>query len=359
MLKKTAAVMIAAFGVMYGLTIQDCIGSEKLLLTGKRKDLSMQKKTYLPDDEHMTVQLCGKELRLLSRFSENKNILLRFIEGNMIAAFLDTDKDISQIDEAVDFHRGWDDLAPWVFGDYEMIGANHGSIFAFRVHSVRHWCFSEDIGKVFVDEAGNEFVLMAVENLAELVFHSRAVLTDGRIKFAKSIRGNLKTADKRQIRVETFKRIQLPNHDRRVQTVHNRYNSVKIFADGKLLEPGRIVRCSEVKMVLDMDLCPPDALCEYLVKNPGKYIAPNAPELESLINMTLVYTFQSNNTMQADAEIEFRRDINQNILYGLLQYYGEKFFAVHEKFVPGLKPFVRADFYTYPDFAVHHAAFLR
>ena len=51
--------------------------------------------------------------------------------------------------------------------------------------------------------------------------------------------------------------------------------------------------------------------------------------------------------MQADAEIEFLQDIDQSILFGLLQYYGEKFFAVQEKFVPKIKPFDLADFYNY------------
>ena len=308
----------------------------------------MPNNALLPDNEHFIVQRCGSELRLLNKFSAGKNILLRFVEGNMIASFLDPDKSIDQFTEGTVFHYGWDDLAPWIFGGYEMIGANHGSIFAFRVHTVRHWCFTEDIGKVFTDGSGNEFVLIAIENLSDLIFHSRAIPQVGKIRFADKITGTLTADDKRSIVPQSVTRIQLPNHDPNVLTVHNRYNSIKIFADGKLLGPGECVRCTQAEMAVDIDLCPPDALCEYLVKNPGRYVAPNAPELESMLHMSLNYIFQANNTMQINAGIEFLRDIEHTVLYGLLQYYGEKFFAVQEKFVPKLKPFTRADLYNTP-----------
>ena len=307
----------------------------------------MIKNALLPDKEHLVVQRCGNELRLLNRFSDKKNILLRFIEGNMIAAFMDSGKSIDRFSEGTVFHYGWDDLAPWILGNYEMIGANHGSIFTFRVHTLRHWCFTGDVGKVFADEAGNEFVLTAVENLSDLLFHSRAVMQDGRISFADRITGTLTAADKRSIVPQTVSRIQLPNRDSSVLTTHNRYNSVKILADGKPLAPGECVRCKQAEMQVDMDLCPPDALCEYLVKNPGRYVAPNAPELESMIHTGLSYIFQPDNTMQINAEIEFLRELDSSVLYGLLQYYGEKFFAVQEKFVPKLKAFASPGLYDH------------
>ena len=299
----------------------------------------------LPDKEHLIAQRCGSELRILSNFSAEKNILLRFIEGNMIAAFLNKDKTIEDFDSGTVFHYGWDDLAPWMFGDYAMIGANHGSPFAFRVNTQRHWCFTEDIGKVFTDQNGNEFVLVAVENLASLIFHSRGVAENGTIKFAGSIAGNLTAADKKVVVPQSVNRIQLPNFDHSVLTIHNRYNSQTVLADGKELAEKAIVKCSVLKMVLDMDLCPPDALCGYLIEHPGRYVAPNAPELASLLHTDLVYTFLPDNTMCADANIEFLQDVDQHILYGLLQFYGDKFFEVQEKFVPKLKPFDQPDFF--------------
>ena len=57
----------------------------------------------LPDNKHLIAQRCGSELRILSNFSAEKNILLRFIEGNMIAAFLNKDKTIEEFD-SVKFH---------------------------------------------------------------------------------------------------------------------------------------------------------------------------------------------------------------------------------------------------------------
>ena len=158
----------------------------------------MKQEHFLESPERLVVRNTGRELRILSAFAPGKNILTRFLEGNQLCYFLPDDRPLEAFAEGELFHTGWDDLAPWVIGGYEMIGANHGSIFAFRVHLLRHWLFEEDIGRRFTDEAGNRFVLTAVESPSDLILHSECLKEAGKVRFHRAIRGALRGDDGRK-----------------------------------------------------------------------------------------------------------------------------------------------------------------
>lgn len=309
----------------------------------------MEREQFPSSPERLVVRNTGREILILSAFAPGKNILTRFLEGNQLCYFLPAGRPPEAFAEGELFHSGWDDLAPWVAGGYEMIGANHGSIFAFRVHLLRHWLFEEDIGRRFTDEEGHGFVLVAVENPSDLILHSECIKEGGKVRFHRAIRGALRGDDGRTVMPQTVQQIQLPNPPGSQLSIHHRYNRVRLTADGEELPAGACRSCAEAKLEWELDLCPPDALTDYLEAHPGRYTAPTAPELESLLHNRLTFTFAPHNVMRAEAEITFLRDLDQPVLYGLLQYWGEKHFRRQEKFVPKLKPFQFADFHHQPE----------
>ena len=299
----------------------------------------------LESPERLLVRNAGREILVLSAFAPGKNILTRFLEGNQLCSFLPADRPLEEWRSGTLFHAGWDDLAPWSMGGYEMLGANHGSIFAFRVHLLRHWLFEEDIGRWFRDEAGHRFMLVAVEGLSDLVFHSECLRDGGKVRFHRAVRGALRGEDGRVIVPESVRRIQLPNAPGAGLSIHHRYNRVRLTADGEELRVGECRSCTEARLEWDLDLCPADALLDFLERRPGRYVAPNAPELQSMLHNRLVFTFAPHNVMFAEASVTFLRDIDHPVLYGLLQYWAAQYFKRQEKFVPKLKPFAFSDFY--------------
>jgi len=309
----------------------------------------MEQKHCLEDPNRLIVQNAGREIRILSAFAPGKNILTRFLEGNQLCYFLPADQPLEAFADGELFHAGWDDLAPWSMGGYEMLGANHGSIFAFRVHLLRHWLFAEDVGRWFSDDAGHRFMLIAVENFSDLIFHSECLRDGGRIRFHRAIQGVLHGADGRTVVPESVQQIQLPGAADAQLSIHHRYNRVRLTADGTELRAGESRNCSEAQLEWDLDLCGADALLAYLEKHPGRPVAPHAPELAGMLHNHLTFTFAPHNVLRAEASVTFVRDIDHPVLYGLLQYWGAKHFQCQEKFVPKLRPFSFADFYHTPE----------
>ena len=85
------------------------------------------------------LRKCGREIQTLCRFSKDKNIFNRFLDGNNYSFFLPADADFENWQQGEVLHEGWDDIAPLMSKFYGTVGANHGSPFAYKVSMIRHW----------------------------------------------------------------------------------------------------------------------------------------------------------------------------------------------------------------------------
>ncbi len=302
----------------------------------------------LTSPNKIIVQKIGHEIRVLSRFSADKNVFNRFVEGNNISAFLPCDAPFESGMQAKPFHIGWDDFAPFLLNGYQDIGANHGSIFTFRVSIPRHWLTDKDIGRVLTDDAGHKFIIVDIVNKSDFLIHSEYTRDGNKISFHSAVCGSL-YLDGVKVAATQIKRVQLSQRGVEQLSVHNRYNSMKLLADGQReIADGEIVECNFARLEWDIDLCAPDALLDYIKEHPGVYTSPTAPGLASFASSKMSFVFQPNSAYTADVTITFHKDHDQSALYGFLQSYGTTGFTSHEKFIPKMKPFLFADFYWYP-----------
>lgn len=282
------------------------------------------------------LRKCGREIQTLCRFSKEKNIFNRFLDGNNYSFFLPADTDFENWQQGEVLHEGWDDIAPLMSNFYGTVGANHGSPFAYRVTMTRHWYTDGDIGKVLTDDAGNNFFIVQIISFSEFIIHSE--LFPEQIPCFKHLQGNL-FDNGRKLDVKTVRKVQL-GHSRSDQlSPHYRFNQISLSADGKAVPENTVIECSRADLHWDVDLCLADAMLEYLKAHPGEFISPTDARLRAAAHLEFDFRFQPENVYTIDCKFEFLQDFHAEHRFGMIQHYGTVGFDRHEKLVPKLKPF--------------------
>ena len=282
------------------------------------------------------LRKCGREIQTLCRFSREKNIFNRFLDGNNYSFFLPVDTDFENWQQGEVLHEGWDDIAPLMSNFYGTIGANHGSPFAYRVTMIRHWYTDSDIGKFLTDDAGNRFFIVQILNFSEFIIHGEAF--PEQTPCFKNLQGSLYD-NGRKLNTDTIRKTQL-GHTRSDQlSPHYRFNQISLSADGKAVPENTVIECSRADLHWDVDLCLADALIEYLKFHPGEFISPTDARLRAAAHLEFDFRFQPENVYTIDCKFEFLQDFHAEHRFGMIQHYGTIGFDRHEKLVPGLKPF--------------------
>lgn len=291
--------------------------------------------TNLKDQGKFLIRKIGNEIQTLCRFSKDKNIFNRFVDGNNISLFLTPDTPFEMWRSGEVFHEGWDDIAPFLTEKYSTVGANHGSPFAYSVTMPRHWYFERDIGKVLTDDAGNRFIIVQIVSVSNFIVHSD--IAPGQLPCFNQLQGSLYD-EGMKLNTSIIKKVQF-GHNRSEQLLpHYRFNKITLTADGETVPENTVIECSSAQLHWDIDLCLTDSMLEYIRKHPGKYISPTAPELESTTHFEYDITFRPDNSYTVDCTGTFLRDIQGMVKFGVIQHYGTIGFASHEKYIPGLKP---------------------
>ncbi len=298
-------------------------------------------KYFLRDREKILIRKQGMEISILSRFNREKNIFMRFREGNHLCHFLSPDVPFEGCMSGERFHTGWDDFAPYSFGSYGIIGANHGSSFAYRISMLRHWLSESDIGRELLDDAGHRFVIVDIENHSDYIIHSQYEKNGDRITFSK-ISGSL-YLDGFRVEGKIEPTLLCQRNSRQFGT-HQRYRRMELFDEKDIpMTENAVTECASATLLWDIDLCPPDSLLDCIAACPGRYFSPAGPELAPLLNNSLRIVFQPGCAYTVDSQITILQDREDTMRYGLLQSYSETRPAIQEKFIPGLKTFTAQD----------------
>ena len=290
-------------------------------------------KHYLVNPKKMIVHKIDNDIFILSNYSEKYNLAQRYIEGNELCYFVSKDTALEDMYQGRRVVQSWDNSGPMFFvPKHGIVGANHGSPFAFSVSMLRHWLFERHIGSVFTDDAGERFVLVQINNVCNFVIHADSY--DSNRPFAEKVTGSLHLGDM-VLTPEKVERMLLANAPSKQLSPHQRYNQVALLANGEeeILD-GEYKECDYAVLKSDVDLILPDALLDYIKKNPGKYVAPTAKELEPAINLKFVTTFQHNNVRTIDCNMTVCKDIPESMRYGVIQFYNEILFEKHSRLVP-------------------------
>lgn len=294
------------------------------------------KQHFLTDPDKIIIRKDGHELLIMSRFAPGTNMVIRFIEGNENSYFLPENAPLEDWQQGRLWTQSWDNNAPFFTGIHGIIGANHGSPYAFGVQTLRHWLFEKDIGSVFTDDAGNRFVLTSVESRSRIVLHSDVPRSGER--FADKICGVLHGVRGDIVPDKVIPSMIEPLNGEQL-VPHYRYNSVELYADGELLPDNETVMCRKAELRWDIDLILVDDWLEKLKTLPGKHISPVDPALPGAVNCRFSTVFRSRCSRTVDCDLVFLRDFPESVRFGVLQFYNEVKFAVHERLMPGIKPF--------------------
>jgi hypothetical protein len=319
----------------------------------------MTTKHYLTNPDKVLIHKDGLEIFILSNYSKKYNLAQRYIEGNELCYLVSKDTALEDMYQGRRVVQSWDNAGPWfLVPKHGIIGANHGSPFAFKVTMLRHWLFEKHIGSVFTDDAGEEFVLVEICNLSTFILHSNSSSPEH--FFASKVTGSLHLGNM-VLTPEKVEPMLLGNAPGKQLSPHQRYNSVSLLADGKdEIFDGEYKECNFAVLNCNMDIIFPDALLDYLKSNPGKYVAPTAKELEPTINVKLTTTFQANSTRTIDCDMTILKDVPESMRYGVIQFYNEIAFEKHSRLVPYAQKITvdneeinLANGYTFPkDFAI-------
>ncbi len=318
-------------------------------------------KHFLSDSNRILIKKDhSNTIYFMSRFSAQENTVTRYIEGNELSYLLSRDLPLEDWEKGKLFAQSWDNHAPWIFEKHGILGANHGSGFTFKIQMLRHWLFEADIGKTLTDDAGNSFILLSIENLSVFYIHSD-IPEEGQT-FCDHVTGSLHIEGK-TITPDTVTKWMMNGVPGGQLAPHQRYDKIQLLADGKEeIKEGEVKECDFALLSVDMVLIFPDELLRYLKKNPGKYLAPNASILDGSIRCEMTTFFQPESCRRIRNKVTFLKDIPESFHYGMIQYYSEIPFSLHEKMVPGFKKFtekgMEADLNTLWEFP-HGKAFIK
>ena len=289
---------------------------------------------FLKESDKIIVCKNDNEILLMSHFRPGTNMVIRFMEGNENSFLLPEDIPFEMWHQGRIWAQSWDNNAPFFTGLHGIIGANHGSPYAFRVDTLRHWFFDRDIGSVFTDDAGNRFVLTSVESLERIILHSDIPHSNER--FAEKICGNLH-GPHGEVISGTITETLIPPERGAQLAPHYRYNSVQFLVDGRPLPDGEVVQCRKAELHWDIDLILVDSWLEKLKNSPGKYISPVSPELPGAINCRFTTVFRPHCSRTVECELTFLQDFPESVHFGMMQFFTEIKFALRERLMPGMK----------------------
>ena len=297
-----------------------------------------KKKHFLTDRNKILIKRDhSNTVYFMSRYSDTENTVTRYIEGNELSYFLPADLPLEDWNSKGRlFAQSWDNHAPWIFEKHGILGANHGSFYTFKISMLRHWLFEADIGKSLTDDEGNRFILLSIENLTTFYIHSD-IPTEKEEGFCDHVTGALHI-DGKTIVPESVTRWMMNGVPGGQLSPHQRYNKTTLLADGKNeIKEGETIECSFAELSVDMDLIFPDELIRHLKSHPGKYIAPNASIFDGAIKCEMTTFFQPGSCRRIRNKVTFLKDIPEPFHYGMIQYYSEIPFSLHEKMAPGFR----------------------
>lgn len=229
-------------------------------------------------------------------------------------------------------HSG-DDACPWNFNS-TYIGANHGDSNCYAIICKQpHGLTAKDCGTTWHDSKGEAFHIVKIENKNTFwVLSSNKGKGKGPWKFIKPTGTQLKNDAGRTISDYTVQYRQL-------------YSPVRILsrvfkADGKVLPDKCQVKCKVFTVEETYDIVATDAILAHVLKNKGKQVSFNAPELERVLTQKIVYSFYPNNSCIVTHNTEFFRDVHLGYM-GFLQsspLLPGKEYAQHLYYIPKCKP---------------------
>ncbi len=235
-------------------------------------------------------------------------------------------------------HGCGDDATPWnLNGTY--IGANHGCSDAREVVSVGHGRTTADLGTVWKDGAGAEFVLLKVEDADKLWFLS-VNQSDGAIwRFTRALAGPALTrADGQTIPFADAHMVQLRPACRITRQDY--------LVDGQRpLGDGEPVTCEFFEIVEDYDIINPGSLVRDMTDHPGEERSFIADHLEAVVSNSISYRFHPNGACVIDSHAHTLQEFNLGYM-GFIQsarLTAGTNYTTHEYFIPKTLPFTQDD----------------
>lgn len=235
-------------------------------------------------------------------------------------------------------HGCGDDATPWnLNGTY--IGANHGCSDAREVASVGHGRTTADLGTVWRDGAGAEFVLLKIEDADKLWFLS-VNQGDGAIRrFGRAPAGPALTrGDGQSIPFTDAHMVQLRPACRIARQEY--------LLDGQRpLGEAEPVTCEFLDMVEDYDIINPGSLVRDMMEHPGEERSFVGDHLEAVVSNSIIYRFHPNGACVIDYHALALQEFNLGYM-GFVQsakLTAGTNYTAHEYFIPKTVPFTQDD----------------
>lgn len=246
-------------------------------------------------------------------------------------------------------HGCGDDATPWnLNGTY--IGANHGCSDAREVLSVGHGRTTADLGTVWKDGAGAEFVLLKIQDADKLWFLSVNLSDTAVWRFTKTVTGPALTrADGQTIPFTDAHMVQLRPACRITRQDY--------LIDGQTpLGDGEPVTCEFLDIVEDYDIVNPGSLVRDMMDHPGEQRSFVADQLEATVSNSITYRFHPNGACVIDYRAMARQEFNLGYM-GFIQsakLTAGTNYTTHEYFIPKTVPFtqdsIAYDFHSGQDY---------
>ncbi len=259
-----------------------------------------------------------------------------------------------------------DETAPPLFPQ-TYLGGNHGVSFGVRVTSANHGKTYNDIGSVWLDDAGVQWTLVRVNSESELVFLSETEKKNGTWAFVKNITGTTLTydesADNNFALNETAITIDaIAETSMQLQpAIGNRVQKMYIYRDGESSEyvevdsirEGFTVNCSKVILDETYDIMDPSKIGYHLreYRPDGGYTAP----ADIAEGGTPIMRYHQTITIHEDGDVTIEHDHEMLETFKSFSYYGYQYYEKADvfgggvfRYMPGVKGITSGDrFYDF------------
>lgn len=284
--------------------------------------------------QKVTAYLDSGTLAVKSAFTAAEDIVIVTRipnEPNECAYLVPKGSDIREYKKGVLLHSGGDDMGPWFFQGQGYIGANHGSMFGHTIVAPGHGLGIKDIGSRITCDGKTSpvFYVIKIMDKDRILVHpehpewlaagnKEKLLLNGKLLPCKEIQ-----------RVTQLKPC-------------SRIRKISFLADGKTpLPQKKIVECSFVDHIVELELIMPENVVRRAKEAPGKEIDFVSPDFQEILSDKIVYRFQPLSACVITHETEFKVNRPGTVKNGITQYIWSAYLAglpLQEFYIPKLKP---------------------